>query len=305
MSCHKNRKKEIEVLRYVNEVSCNAHIEVMQTVKPGMMEYQLEALFQYHVYNHGGCRNCSYTCICASGSNSSILHYGHSGAPNDRKIEDGEMLMFDMGSEYHCYGADISRSYPSNGRFTEDQKMLYEIVLAAQENALSLIKPGVNYLDIHLESHRIICDRLKENGFLKGHLDDMMKHHIGYLFMPHGLGHFLGLDTHDVGGFPRGLERYKEKSHKSVRIGRILEEGMCLTVEPGLYFNQELLESAFKDPELSKFLVTERISQFFGFGGIRIEDDIIVTKDGIENLTGHLPKTVEEIERIMSERKSE
>jgi len=169
---------------------------------------------------------------------------------------------------------------------------------------LNSIKPGVNYTDLHLQAIRNILEGLRENGFVVGEIEEMMNNNIGYLFMPHGLGHFLGLETHDVGGFPNGKERFKETNIKALRIGRVLEEGMFLTVEPGLYFNIPLLEMAFRD-DRSKFLVKDRIMQFKDFGGIRIEDDVLVTSTGIENLTSRLPKTVEEIERIMEEGKQE
>jgi len=290
---------ELNLLRYVAKISSQSHIAVMKKVKPGMMEYQIEALFQFESYHNGGCRHSSYTCICAAGHNGSTLHYGHAGAPNNRPIEDGQMVLLDMGSEYHCYGADITRSYPVNGKFTPDQIEVYESVLAAQQAVLDTMKPGVSWPDMHRLATRVICQELKKKGFLTGDVDEMMKHHIGALFMPHGLGHLLGLDTHDVGGYPEGVERIKEPGLKSLRTGRVLEEGMVLTVEPGIYFVDAILEPALKDAEKSKFLVAEKIQRFRKFGGVRLEDDVIVTKTGIENMT-LIPRSVKEIEAIMA-----
>jgi len=286
---------ELNVLRYVNKVSSRAHMEVMRKVKPGILEYQIEAFFQYEVYHNGGCRHCSYTCICASGNNSATLHYGHAAAPNNRQIKDGELVLLDMGAEYNCYASDITRTYPVNGKFTEDQKEVYESVLAAQDAVLNAMKPGILWPDMHRLANKVICEELKKHGFIKGEVDDLVKNHIGSLFMPHGLGHFLGLDTHDVGGYPEGVERSKEPGLKSLRSGRALKEGMVITVEPGIYFISAILEPALQDPEKSKFLVAEKIQRFKNFGGVRLEDNVIVTKNGIENMT-QIPIKVKEIE---------
>jgi Xaa-Pro dipeptidase len=289
---------EIELMRYACRISSEAHTEVMKKSRPGMSEFQCEAIFKYYVYDKGGCRNCSYTCICASGSAGAILHYGHAGAPNDRVIQDGDMMMFDMGAEYHCYGADISRSYPINGVFTDDQRLIYETVLAAQQAVLDIMKPGINWRDMHRLAERIMMEKLLEHGFLNGTVDELMEAYIPNLFMPHGLGHLLGIDTHDVGGYPGDMLRTQEPGLKSLRCGRELLEGMILTVEPGLYFNRFNLEPAFTDEKYSKYLNADKIRQFFSFGGVRIEDDVVVTADGIEILS-NAPKTVEEIEAVM------
>jgi len=276
-------------------------MEVMRKVHPGMMEYQIEAIFQYEVYHNGGCRHCSYTCICASGHNGATLHYGHSAAPNNQQIKDGEMVLFDMGAEYNCYTSDITRSYPVNGKFTKDQIEIYESVLAAQEAVLQTMKPQTKWSDMHRLAYTVICEHLKKYGFLRGDIDDMMKHHVGHIFMPHGLGHLMGLDTHDVGGYPEGSKRLEEPGFRSLRTVRSLETGMVITVEPGIYFINALLDKAFKDENQSKFLVKEKIDQFRNFGGVRLEDNVIVTKDGIENMT-QIPKTVKEIEDWMAKK---
>ncbi|KAG0504536.1 hypothetical protein KC19_N022500 [Ceratodon purpureus] len=136
---------EIELMRYVCKVSSAAHIQVMQECKPGMTEYQLEAIFLHHVYRYGGCRHCSYTCICATGANSSVLHYGHASAPNDRLLQDGDMALLDMGAEYHFYGSDITCSFPVNGTFTNNQRIVYGAVLKAWKAVIAAIRPGVSW----------------------------------------------------------------------------------------------------------------------------------------------------------------
>jgi len=292
-------EEELKLLRYVNKISSDAHTAIMKRVKPGMFEFQAEAIFQYECYFHGGGRNMAYTCICASGENGATLHYGHAGAPNSKPLLDGHTVVFDMGCEYHCYCADITRCFPVNGKFTDDQKDVYETVLAAQDAVIQKMKPGIAWPDMHRLAERVILEQLTKRGFLVGNVDDMVKHHVAAIFMPHGLGHFLGLDTHDVGGYPKGVERINEPGIKSLRSGRKLEAGMVITVEPGVYFIESLLLPAFEHPEQKKFLNVEKLKKFLTFGGVRIEDDVIVTENGVEVMTT-APKTVKEIEEVMA-----
>lgn len=291
---------ELEVMRYINRISSEAHKAVMSTIEPGMKEYQLESTFHHYCYYTGGARNVSYTCICGSGINGATLHYGHAGAPNDKTVEDGDMCLFDMGAEYYCYSSDITCSFPANGKFTEDQKMIYNAVYAASRAVMKTVKPGVSWVEMHKLADRIHLQELKKGGLLKGDVEEMMAARVGALFMPHGLGHFMGLDVHDVGGYPEGgPSRPTEPGLKSLRTARVLAAGMVLTIEPGIYFIECLLDNALKDPKLSKFLVPEAIERFRNFGGVRIEDDIVVTSDGMELLT-QVPRTVEEIEKLMA-----
>ncbi|XP_003384774.2 PREDICTED: xaa-Pro dipeptidase [Amphimedon queenslandica] len=290
--------EEIEVLRYVNQVSSKAHCEVMRAVKPGMLEYQLESLFKHHCYSIGGCRHCSYTCICGTGVNSAVLHYGHAGAPNDRKIEEGDMCLFDMGGEYYCFTSDITCSFPANGKFTPTQKLIYNAVYRASRAVLSAVKPGINWVDMHCLAESAILSALVGMGLLLGNVEDMMRVRMGAVFMPHGLGHFMGCDVHDVGGYPEGTTRSTEPGLKSLRTVRTLQEGMCLTIEPGCYFIACLLDKALSDPSQSCFINKDMLETLRGFGGVRIEDDIIVTSSGAELLTD-VPRTVQEIEEWM------
>eukprot|EP01043_Picozoa_sp_COSAG02_P015378 COSAG02_NODE_655_length_18811_cov_23.089515_1_plen_499_part_10 len=142
-------EEELEVLRYVTDVTCKAHMEVMRQCRPGLREYQMEAVFQNYAYEKGGCRNCAYTCICATGPNPAVLHYGHAGAPNSREIKDGDIGLYDMGVEYHCYCADITSSFPANGTFTEDQRLVYQAVFDAVDAVERTMKPGINWGDMH------------------------------------------------------------------------------------------------------------------------------------------------------------
>eukprot|EP00898_Chlorokybus_atmophyticus_P006858 jgi/Chlat1/7173/Chrsp57S06838 len=295
----KKTAEEIQVMRYVCRISSEAHVSVMRQIQPGMMQYQLESLFLHYIYTKGGCRHVSYTCICGTGASGAILHYGHAGAPNDRLVNDGDIALLDMGGEYHCYGADITCSYPVNGRFTADQKSVYEAVLAAQSAVIESLEPGVSWVDMHRLAERQILEHLLRAGFLKGSIEELVSKHIGAVFMPHGLGHLLGIDTHDVGGYPAGTERIDEPGIRHLRTVRKLEEGMIITVEPGCYFIHALLEPAMSNPETAHLFVEKAIRRCWDFGGVRLEDDVLIRADGCENLT-KCPRTVADLEAVMA-----
>uniref|UniRef100_A0A8C2WHF3 Xaa-Pro dipeptidase n=1 Tax=Cyclopterus lumpus TaxID=8103 RepID=A0A8C2WHF3_CYCLU len=298
---------ELEVLRYTNRISSEAHKMIMKNVKPGQKEYEMESLFQHYCYTKGGMRNHSFSFVVVKlltgadimGNNSSILHYGHAGAPNEKTITDGDMCLFDMGGEYYCYSSDITCSFPANGKFTPDQRAIYEAVLKSSRTVMAAIKPGVKWSDMHRMADRIHLEELVAIGILNGSVEDMVKVHLGSVFMPHGLGHLLGIDVHDVGGYPEGVERIDEPGLRSLRMGRLVQERMVLTVEPGIYFINHLLDQAQANSAQSCFLNNQVLARFRGFGGVRIEDDIAVTADGIELLTC-VPRTVEEIEAFMA-----
>ncbi|KAF6288760.1 peptidase D [Rhinolophus ferrumequinum] len=259
----------------------------------------VECLFEHYCYSRGGMRHSSYTCICGSGENSAVLHYGHAGAPNDRTIQDGDMCLFDMGGEYYCFSSDITCSFPANGKFTKKQKAIYEAVLRSCRAVMSAMKPGVWWPDMHRLADRIHLEELAHIGILSGSVDAMLQAHLGAVFMPHGLGHFLGIDVHDVGGYPEGVERIDEPGLRSLRTARHLEPGMVLTVEPGIYFIDHLLDEALADPARACFFNCEVLQSYRGFGGVRIEEDVVVTDSGMELLTC-VPRTVEEIEACMA-----
>ncbi|XP_050759884.1 xaa-Pro dipeptidase isoform X3 [Gymnogyps californianus] len=245
---------ELEVLRYTNKISSEAHKEVMKAVKAGMKEYEMESLF-------------------------------------------------DMGGEYYCYGSDITCTFPANGKFTPDQRAIYEAVLKSSRAVMKAVRPGVAWPDMHRLADRVHLEELTKIGILKGNVDDMVKVHLGAIFMPHGLGHLLGIDVHDVGGYPEGVERIDLPGLRSLRTARSLEQGMVLTIEPGIYFIDHLLDQALHDPAQSCFINNDVLQRFRGFGGVRIEDDIAVTASGMELLTC-VPRTVEEIEAFMAEGQS-
>jgi Xaa-Pro dipeptidase len=291
-------QKELNLMRFVNKMSSKAHIKVMQTIKPGMKEFHAECEFLYDCYKHSGARMVAYTCICGSGSNSSVLHYGHAAAPNDKVLGSGELLLNDMGGELHCYASDITCTIPIDGKFNEDQKLVYEAVLAAHDAVISSMQPGVCWRDMHYLSHEVLTKKLMEAGLFLGTFDELMNNRISCYFYPHGLGHLLGLDVHDVGGYLQGESRDNDVMYKYLRCNRVLEEGMVLTVEPGCYFIDAQIDLLSQSTS-AKLVNMEMLKRFRGFGGVRIESDVIVLDSGVENMT-KVPRTVSEIEAVMA-----
>jgi len=290
---------EIELMRIGALVTCQAHVYVMRHIKPGMFELHCEAMFKAWTGYFGASRHVAYTCICGSGCHGAILHYGHAARPNDKVIQDGECMVLDMGGEYNGYATDITRSYPVNGRFTPEQKVVFNAVYEAQQACFKAMKPGVSYPDMHRLAERVIIEHLSRAGILhNGTVEEMVAAHMGAVFMPHGLGHLLGLNTHDVGGYPGELKRSAEPGLCWLRLGRKLEPGMVVTVEPGVYFNDKVIDKALADPARAKFINAEVLKKYRGMGGVRLEDDVLITDTGIENFT-ILPTTVEEIEEVM------
>jgi len=292
---------EIDVMHYCALVASNAHVEVMRNAYVGMMEYELEAKFQYEIYTKGGCRKAAYTSICACGPNPSVLHYGHAGAPNDRQVLNGESALCDMGAEYHGYVSDITCSFPISisKAFTESQKAIYNGVLNAQIAVYEGCRPGVFWTDMHTAAYKCILQALVDVGILTGGIDEMIAANMGAVFMPHGLGHFIGCDTHDVGGYlPGSPERNMRPGYKSLRTARALEEGMVLTNEPGCYFINPLLDDALANSEQSCFINNDILIQFRNSGGFRLEDVFVITADGCTNLTT-CPRTVSEVESVL------
>jgi len=216
------------------------------------------------------------------------------------------MCLFDMGGEYYCYASDITSSFPASGKFTEDQKNIYNAVLSANRAVLNAVKPGVSWVDMHLLANRVMLEGLTKSGILKGSVDEMMKANLAAVFQPHGLGHFMGIDVHDVGGYLEGHpDRPSLAGLKSLRTARTLKAGMVLTIEPGCYFIDHVLDKSLADKNLADFFVPEAIKRLRGFGGVRIEDDIAITESGVELLSNKVPRTVEEIEAVMAEGRNE
>lgn len=257
---------EIQLMRRAAEVSVMAHKRAMAVCRAGMYEYQIEAELSHECMRHG-LRYAAYPAIVAGGSNACVLHY----TENADVLRDGDLLLIDAGAECGSYAADITRSFPVNGRFSETQRLLYELVLDAQSAAIAKIRPGKTWIEAHDAAVRVLVKGLVKLGLLQGRVGKLVGNGAYKKFYMHRTGHWLGMDVHDVGD-------YKVKGE-----WRDLAPGMVLTVEPGLYIAPNCMDVAPKWRGI----------------GIRIEDDVLVTEDGCEVLTAALPKTVAEIEAFM------
>mmetsp|Transcript_20378 Transcript_20378/g.33726 ORF Transcript_20378/g.33726 Transcript_20378/m.33726 type:complete len:518 (+) Transcript_20378:84-1637(+) len=297
---------ELDLLRHVTEVTSFAHVYVMRNIKSDgtMYEYQCESLFRHYCYYNYACRLVAYTPICGCGPDGAVLHYGHAGEPNARQIGATDMCLFDMGAEYFGYGSDVTCSFPANGVFTDRQKGIWKGVVAAQVAVYQMLKPGVSFMACHKAAERAILEQLSEVGIVvpgSMSFDELVDQRLGAVFMPHGLGHFIGIDTHDVGGYlPGHPERSQQPGLKSLRTARILDENMVMTIEPGCYFIDHLLnEATHEDSPLRQYLNADLLQEYRGFGGVRLEDVVQITAYGFVNYT-LCPRTVEEIEHVMA-----
>lgn len=259
---------EIAVMKKAGEITERAHLNAMKACKPGMYEYQLEAELIYE-FNVNGARTPAYTSIVGAGKNSCILHYVN----NNQKIEDGDLVLIDAGAEYQNYAADVTRTFPANGKFSAEQRAIYEIVLEAQLAGIKAVKPGASWMAAQTAIVKVITQGLVDLGILKGQVDGLIEKNAYFPFYMHRSGHWLGLDVHDVGQY-----RIDNK-------WRALEPNMLLTVEPGIYISSDI-------PNVPK--------RWHNIG-VRIEDDVLVTEGGREILTAGAPKTVEDIEAVMKE----
>jgi Xaa-Pro aminopeptidase len=258
--------EEIKLMRFAAKVSAEAHTKAMQHCQPGMKEFEVEAEILGHFRRHG-CE-IAYNSIVGCGHNSCILHY----TENNMHVNDGELLLIDAGAEYHYYAADITRTFPVNGKFSKEQAALYELVLKAQKAAIRAVKPGNHWYKPHDAAVRTLTKGLVELGLLKGDVKQLIKDEAYRRFYMHGTGHWLGMDVHDVGDY------------KLNGKWRPLEPGMVLTVEPGLYIEPGCKGVAKK---------------WHGIG-IRIEDDVLVTATGNEVLTDGVVKEINDIEALMA-----
>ena len=260
-------KYEISLMKKSAKISVDAHKRIFENCKPGVFEYQIEADIIHEFGKHGAVP--AYTSIVASGQNACTLHY----ISNRDKMKSGQLLLTDAGCENEMYAADITRTIPVSGEYSKEQKEIYELVLEVQKNAINSIKPGQTFEGLQSDAIKGLTKGLKKLGLLKGRVDQLIKSEAYKDFYMHGIGHWLGMDVHDVGS-------YMDQKGKS----RKFENGMVLTIEPGIYISKK-----------NKNVPTE----YRGIG-IRIEDDVLVTKSGCDVLTKALPKEIGEIESIMA-----
>ncbi len=257
---------EMALMRRSAEVTARGHIAAMRATRPELHEYEIEAVLEYE-FRRSGAQREAYESIVAGGDNATILHYRE----NRDRLADGALLLVDAACEYEYYATDVTRTWPVNARFTAEQRAIYEIVLAAQEAAIQALRPGQPQKAFHHAALRVITEGLIDLGLLHGTVDEQIERETYREFYMHGTGHWLGMDVHDVG-------RYRDLSDTPVT----LEPGMVTTVEPGIYVQRD-----------------SNCDERFRGIGVRIEDDLLITESGTENLTAMIPKSIDELEAII------
>ena len=257
---------EIKLMQRAADIAAEAHCEAMKATKPGMNEYEIEALIEY-IFRRNGAAAPAYTSIVGGGANATVLHY----VSNNATLKDGDLLLIDAGAEYEGYASDITRTFPVNGRFTEAQRGIYGLVLETQLACIEMVKPGVTMEGLRQHSIEMLTEGMVRLNLLEGETAKLIEEEKYKRFYMHGIGHYLGLDVHDVG-------RYQVDGEP-----RPVEAGVVMTIEPGLY----VAEDAEEVPDKYRGI------------GVRIEDDVLVTSDGYRVLTGGVPKEIDEIEQLM------
>ncbi len=294
--------EEIAEIEKAIGIAYEMHTAAMRFTKPGMYEKEVAGFIEGLALSLGS--GLAFPPIFSR--NVQTLHNHYYG----NKLKDGDLVVNDSGAEAAShYTSDITRTFPVNGKFTPVQKFIYEIVLAANMTAIESIKPKQNYKSIHLKAAEVITDGLKALGIMKGNTKDAVEAGAHALFFPHGLGHLMGLDVHDMENYGENNFGYDEKTKrstqfglKSLRYARPLVQGIVLTVEPGIYFIPELIDKWEGEKKFTEFINYAKVNQYRKFSGVRIEDDVVVTKTGCRVLGKPIPKTVDEVEEVASEK---
>lgn len=288
--------KEIE--NTMTSVTAESYAQAIKFIKPGMKEYQVAGTLEGVVLE----KNCrmAYPTICTV--NGQTLHNHYYG----NELKKGQMLLIDAGAESPMrYATDITRTYPVGGKFTAQQKDIYKIVLDAQIEAIKSVKPGIPYFEVHMTAALAITKGLKEMGLMKGNTEDAVNHGAHALFFPHGIGHMLGLDVHDMEDIGEDYIGYDDEFKRSdqfgtayLRMARRLQEGFVLTVEPGIYFINPLIDKWHSEGRYRDFIDYRAIAKFRNFGGVRIEDNVVVTEKGYRIIGKPIAKELEEVENL-------
>jgi Xaa-Pro aminopeptidase len=290
---------EIAEIEKAVDVAGIMHTTAMKMAYPGNFEYELSGAIEGIALAHGG--QVSFPVILSM--DGQILH-NHT---HDNELKEGRMIICDAGAETAmCYASDITRTTPVGGSFSTLQKEIYNIVLEANTRTIEASVPGKSYREIHLMAATIIASGLKELGIMKGDVEEAVAAGAHALFFPHGLGHMMGLDVHDMEGLGEDYVGYTEQIRRSdqfglayLRMGRELEPGFVMTNEPGCYFIPALIDKWKAEHQFEQFINYNRLEPYRGFGGIRIEDDVLITDSGYRVLGTPIPKTVQEVESTM------
>lgn len=280
---------EIALMKHAAKITDNCHLAVMSALPIESNETHLHAEFVYHSIRQGS-KFQSYDPICCSGPSCGTLHYVKNDDPMDGKTS----VLIDAGAEWQCYASDVTRCFPITGKFSEEHLNIYNAVRDMQSEVMKEIKPGALWDDLHFLSHRVLIKHFIKLGLFEGAAEDIFNSGVSVWFFPHGLGHLLGMDTHDVGGKPN----YEDPNPmlRYLRLRRKLQKGMVVTNEPGIYFSPYLIENI--TPEQKQYVNMKVVEKYMYVGGVRIEDDILLTENGHENLTG-ITSDPFEIEKIV------
>ncbi len=294
---------EIVEIEKAVDIAYEMHTTAMKMAKPGVVEQEIAGTIEGISLALGG--PVSFPIILSQDGQTLHNHY------HGNILEEGRMMVTDAGAETQdCYSSDITRTVPVGGKFNNRQAEIYQIVLDANMTAIEAIKPGIKYREIHFLTVGIIVDGLKKAGLMKGDTEAAVEAGAHTLFMPHGLGHQMGMDVHDMEslgednvGYDENTKRAKEFGTAYLRLGKELKTGLVLTVEPGIYFIPDLIDKFRNEGKYLDFINYDKVETYKGFGGIRIEDDILVTETGYQVLGKPIPKTIEEVEAVMAEGK--
>jgi Xaa-Pro aminopeptidase len=275
---------ELERMRCAQRATAAAFAAVMPFLREGVSERRAQIEFEAEAFRHGA-EAMAYDTIIAGGANSAVLHF----APSSREFRPGELVLIDAGAQYLGYASDITRTYPVDGGLDSTQQELHSVVLQAQRTAIGMCRAGVEWRDVHLAAALAIAEGLVGFGLLRGDPESLVQSGAVWLFFPHGIGHLVGLGVRDAGGTPLRERRHDPKPYPNLRIDMPLEPGMVVTVEPGLYFIPMLLQDPERRREHRRGVDWERADALLTFGGIRIEDNALIAKDGPEVITGDVP----------------
>ncbi|HLO44305.1 MAG TPA: aminopeptidase P family protein [Leadbetterella sp.] len=294
----KTAEEIIQMTEAVN-ITRQMHITAIKSTSVGKMEYEVVGKILETMHGHNA--ELSYPVIFSV--NGQTLHNHHHG----NKMNAGQLAINDSGCETEMgYAGDITRTIPVSGKFTQKQKDIYETVLEMEVSSIESLRPGLMYRDVHLSANKILLTNLKSLGLVNGNVEDMLTEGVCGLFMPHGLGHMIGLDVHDLEalgenyvGYRAGLERSTQLGLKSLRMAKELEAGHVITVEPGCYFIPELISKYKSEGKFKEFVNYSKLEEYLDFGGVRIEDNVLITESGYKILGDAIPKTVEDVEEIM------
>ena len=280
-------------MRRANAISSAAHAAVLRAARHAPNEQNLYGLFLQQCIARGS-HEQAYHPIVAGGCNCATLHY----VRNDLGLSKKLNLLIDAGAEVECYAADVTRTFPLAGKWSRESRQVYELVFEMQKRTMEMCRPGLRWEDAHARAHEIAIEGLLGLGILKGTKEELWEKRISTAFFPHGLGHYLGMDTHDVGGNANYAD--EDPMFRYLRIRGNVPEGAIVTVEPGVYFCRFIIEPYLKDEKTKRFIDEQVLERYWDVGGVRIEDDVLITKDGWENLTG-VGSGVDEVEKMMAE----